>query len=274
VDLFVGLVSHDKSRYRGSQGADGLAERISSHFEGSLLAVNTRNFADEQELTVMKDAVQRSLSAEMRADVTWARYLGRNRNVRWMALHLLRRMRRQGRRVIAPASTTVQRLLNIELSHLDLLTRGIESNADWLLILEDDAFSSDVAELAAGIRHFAENHDGSHLVNLSRSFKLEELGLDKHLHEDPVDSWLPGSQRHLLRSSKPATNTVCAVLYSREAAVSIRSQLEAMPIDPVLPIDWKLNMALVELCDDPAQALVTSWFVDPAPIEQMSMRDS
>lgn len=274
MDLFVGLVSHDKSRYQSSQGTDGLAHQISCHFDGSSLVVNTRNFADERGMTVTKDAVQRSLTAEMRADVAWAKYLGRDRNVRWMALHLLRRMRRLGRRVLAPAPTTVQRLLNIELSHLDLLTRGIESSADWLLILEDDAFSSDVAELAAGIRHFTESYDGSHLVNLSRSFTLEELGLDRYLHEDPVDSWLPGGRRHLLRSRKTATNTVCAVLYSKEAAARIRSQLEAMPIDPVLPIDWKLNMALTRLCTNPTPAVVTSWFVDPAPIEQLSMRDS
>jgi GR25 family glycosyltransferase involved in LPS biosynthesis len=168
----------------------------------------------------------------------------------------------------------VQRLLNIELSHLDLLTQGVQSGANWLLILEDDAFSADVAEVAAGIQCFTKNHAGSHLVNLSQSFTLEQLGLDKHLHEDPSDGWLSGSHRRLLRSNVPATNTVCAVLYSVEAAVRIRSQLEAMPIDPVLPIDWKLNMALASLDNDPSQPAVTSWFVDPAPIEQLSMQNS
>jgi len=143
-----------------------------------------------------------------------------------------------------------------------------------VLILEDDAFSSHVAELAAGIQRFTQNHAGSHLVNLSQSFTLEELGLDKHLHEEPSDIWLSGSHRRLLRSNVPATNTVCAVLYSVEAAVRIRAALEAMPIDPVLPIDWKLNMALTSLDNDPTQPAITSWFVDPAPIEQMSMRDS
>ena len=269
--LFVGLVSHDKSDYWQSQGPDGLAAQVSRRFAGSTIVINTRNLASEQGEVASPLSVQQSLSLEVQADRTWARYLERNRNLRWMASHTLRQMKRQWSRVSPPSPSTVQRLLNIEFSHMDLLARGLETGAEWLLILEDDAFSSDAAELAAGIEYFTKRHRGSHLVNLSRSFSFNQLGVAKLLTLDPSAVWLPGSTRRLLYSTKPTTNTVCAILYSREAALRIRDQLESMPIYPVLPIDWKLNMALVEMSETPSELPLTSWFLEPAPINQQSM---
>ena len=215
--------------------------------------------------------MQASLSAEMRVDHHWGRFLGRTKTVRWWLAHTLRRIKRLGRYFWSPPASTVRRLLNIELSHIDLLQKGIDNGASWLLILEDDADCRDVQELSDGLQSLMEGNSFEGLVNLSQSFTFEEIGITPMLTLDEHLQWPPSVDRAVLRSKVPATNTVCAILYSRSAAERILSELRNIPPEPVLPIDWKLNLALMRLHYSRGGTPISSWFVDPAPIRQRSM---
>ena len=270
--LFIGLVSHEHTRYVDSLGPEGLGQRLGRTFGDARLVVNTRNLADEQDINLSRRSMQSSLSAEMRADRQWGRFLGRDTDVRWRINHMLRRIRRLGLLFASPPVTTVRRLLNIELSHMDLIRQGVDSGAPWLLILEDDAGCHDVNELSEGLRHLVHSTNGDGLVNLSESFTFDELGLTRLLTVDKSMQWSEDSGRTVLRCELPATNTVCAILYSRGAAQQILTELERIPLEPVLPIDWKLNIALMRLHESTGESGISSWFVHPAPIQQRSMK--
>lgn len=172
----------------------------------------------------------------------------------------------------------IRRLLNIELSHLDLLRRGVDEHARWIVVLEDDAEIEDVEELAHGLIGMA-THDANTVsfVNLSASFPLNELGIKHLLSPWPKGAWKGGTPRRILEARKPITNTVCAIAYTREFAQQILEQWKTLPVDPVLPIDWKLNLALMHMSDTssrnhPAPAMKSCLIIEPAPIRQMSMR--
>ncbi len=270
--LFIGLVSHERTGYVDSLGPEGLGHRLQRAFGDARLVVTTRNLADEQGINLCRRSVQSSLSAEIRADGQWGRFLRRDTDVRWWINHMLRRIRRIGRLFVSPPVATVRRLLNIELSHMDLLRQGVDSGAPWLLILEDDAGCHDVNELSEGLKHLVHSAHGDGLVNLSESFTFDELGLTRLLTVDDRMQWSEDSGRTVFRCELPATNTVCAILYSRGAAQQILMELERIPLEPVLPIDWKLNVALMRLHESTGGSGIASWFVHPAPIQQRSMK--
>ena len=270
--LFIGLVSHERTGYVDSLGPEGLGQRLQRGLGDARLVVNTRNLADEQGINLSRRSVQSSLSAEIRADGQWGRFLGRDTDVRWWINHMLRRIRRLGRLFVSPPVATVRRLLNIELSHMDLMRQGLDSGAPWLLILEDDAGCHDVNGLSEGLKHLIHSAHGDGLVNLSESFTFDELGLTRLLTADNRMQWSEDSSRTVLRCELAATNTVCAILYSRGAAQRILMELERIPLEPVLPIDWKLNVAVMRLHQSTGGSGISSWFVHPAPIQQRSMK--
>jgi hypothetical protein len=47
---------------------------------------------------------------------------------------------------------------------------------------------------------------------------------------------------------------------------------DSMPTRPVIPIDWKLNSALMTLFDNGRPGQVVCLFVEPGPITQLSMQ--
>jgi hypothetical protein len=47
--------------------------------------------------------------------------------------------------------------------------------------------------------------------------------------------------------------------------------MDALPVDPVLSIDWKLNVAVMNLFEANKIDGLECWWVEPAPITQMSM---
>ena len=269
--LFVGVVSHQGSRFAVSQGDEGLAAHLALALPGIEMAVNTADLLDESVVPVTPALVQASLTAELRIDARWARFLGRPRGPRWWAGQGLRWARRGFRAVRPPSPAMVRRLLNIELSHLDLLRRGLASGAPWILILEDDAMSADVPDLAAGLVGLMASGRSVGFVNLSRSFDTETLGID-HLLSPSGVAWAGSVPRSVLAASRPVTNTVCAIAYEREFLTRLVSVWEALPMTPVLPIDWKLNLALMQMFEDGALGAGACWLVEPAPITQMSMQ--
>jgi len=166
----------------------------------------------------------------------------------------------------------VERLLNIELAHQELLRQGLTSRAPWILILEDDAWSANIDDLADGLTDLLELAEVSvRFINLSESFDLSELGI-KHLLGDSDYSWHGSTTRAVLSAQQPVTNTVCAIAYRSYFAEQLLSAYASMPMRPVVPIDWKLNQALMDMHSSGSLGVGSCWWVVPGPIDQLSMR--
>jgi hypothetical protein len=84
-------------------------------------------------------------------------------------------------------------------------------------------------------------------------------------------AWGGDRCRRIAQSLLPVTNTVCAILYRTEFLMQLLDVWEALPMEPVVPIDWKLNRALMTLYQRGSLPPGSTWLVDPAPIIQMSM---
>lgn len=216
--------------------------------------------------------VQDTLSAELHLDRRWRTYLGTGKGARWWATHTARWAHRGWRRLTPPPVTSVLRLLNIELSHLQLMRQGLASGASWVLILEDDAASAIPEDLAHGLEGLMHSPREISFVNLSRSFTLEELGINHLLEPGKAMPWQGDSAREVIPVSKPVTNTVCAILYRADFLASLIDAIDALPLEPVVPIDWKLNLALLEMMTD-KDTIAQCMMVEPPPITQMSMAD-
>ncbi len=279
MDCFIGVVSHEGSRFAISQSHEGLAEilrsRISEAGITTSVQINTRDFHDAEALPIDNGVVQETLSAELRLQAQWATYLraGSNGSIVDGARTLVRSARRAARRFRAPSPSSVTRLVNIELSHLDLMRAGLESGAAWVLILEDDAFAHDPVDCSQGLvglmRDCPKTVD---YVNVSESFTNAELGVGHLLTAVRFPGWTGSVARQVLSAARPVTNTVCAILYRREFLTALVETMEALPMTPVVPIDWKLNIALMRLFESGRLRDGSCLLVDPAPIDQMSMR--
>lgn len=270
--MFIGVVSHEGSRFAVNQGSGGLAARLGAEFPGTEVQVSVRDLYDDSGHQVDAAMVQQALTAELRVERAWARFLGRTRGPRWWITHLGRQGKRLIRRAAPPSVTSIRRLLNIEYAHVRLLEQGLSSGAPWIVILEDDGFCDDVHDLAAGLAALFPLADSPVMVNLSESFSVADLGIAHLLSPANDVTWTGTQVRAVLESTKPVTNTVCAIAYTRSALERILAALREVPEQPVLPIDWKLNSALMATdrrkLDPPLRCLL----VEPAPIVQMSMK--
>ncbi len=166
----------------------------------------------------------------------------------------------------------IRRLINIELSHVDLMRTGLASGAGWILILEDDAASLDASDCAAGLCGLMASAPSSvAFINVSESFSHEELGIDGLLQPAPAQ-WAGPRSREVLTAARPVTNTVCAILYRADFVGALLDAFDRMPMTPVVPIDWKLNEAIMQLHAAGDLGSGSCWLVSPAPIDQLSMR--
>ncbi len=279
MDCFIGVVSHEGSRFSISQGPDGLAAILRAQFLESgvttVVQVNTSNLHDAETFPIDSGMVQETLSAELLLQAKWAAYLraGGKVSMADRARALARSARRAMRRFRAPSPSSVTRLINIELSHLDLMRAGLESGAEWVLILEDDAFAPNASDCAEGLLGLMrESVSSIDYVNVSQSFTNSELGIKHLLVSVASPPWVGSVSRHVLSASRPVTNTVCAILYRRDFVREVVAVMDALPMTPVVPIDWKLNIALMQLFDSGRLRDGSCLLVDPAPIDQMSMR--
>lgn len=264
--LFIGVVSHPHSRFRDAQGEKGLGSELSRHLAGSELCVITRNLWSESGSQIPVNAGEVSLHSEIELERTWAKYLGIPLSARWRLRLLARKLRARSRAMSGKTPDAV-RLLNIEMSHRHLLRQGLDTGTSHILILEDDAHCDDVSDLASGIQGLLAAEHSPDLVNLSYSFSISELSVGHLFSPDSTINWLGTRQRKILTSSKLVTNTVCALMYSRTFAQELLEVFEQLPLFPVLPIDWKVNKAIMQLDWSERQC----WWVEPPPITQGSM---
>ena len=108
-------------------------------------------------------------------------------------------------------------------------------------------------------------------INVSESFDVSELGIDHLLSATDID-WAGSATRRVVSASRPVTNTVCAIAYRASFAADLLREFSSMPMRPVVPIDWKLNKALMSMNASGALGPESCWWVIPGPIDQLSMR--
>ena len=275
-NLFIGVVSHARSRFADSQGDQGLGARLGDALRrldrSTELHVNTGNLFDATANPLSKSDFKSSLDECARIENDWADFLLADSapSAKHRAAKCARWATRQWHRLRPPDERSWVRLANIELSHVDLLSSGLACGAQWILILEDDAESSDVVDCAAGISRLMEEATSAGFINLSQSFSIGELGIESLLRPSGI-SWAGGVDRQVFAADRPITNTVCAILYRRSFAEQLVAELGARPLVPLVPIDWKLNEVLMRLYGNDPDSLGTCLFVNPGPIDQRSM---
>jgi len=258
-----------------SQGPQGLAAGLADRLGTAVtVQVNDADLHDPALLPVDGPMIQQSLTAQMRLEDEWVTYLraGRPISPRALGASSLRHGLRWWRRLRPPGPGPITRLINIELSHMDLMRAGLASGAEWILILEDDAFATDLDDCAAGLASLLRQAPGSvAYVSVSQSFSNDRLGIGHLLSGAPME-WGGSVHRAVLSASRPVTNTVCAMLYRRWFLVDLVAEFAAMPMTPVVPIDFRLNAALMRMHGRGRLGPGACWLVSPAPIDQKSMQ--
>ncbi len=274
--VFIGLVSHSKSSFARNQGPSGLSAKLAQGFGdlgvSSQVQVNTANFFDENELELTAAMARASVREEIRLESAWFRFLERHDHVdqgvrvlgRWVHFVLKWRLNSQ--------TKELRRLLNIEYSHVDLYRRGVASGCHWVIILEDDAFAEDPESLAGNLVGLLDFPDVPKMINLSTSFSLSEIGMEHLLTQVPSVAWSGSSVRAVLSSSRPATNTVCAIAFRADFLRDVVADFDSQSLEPVVPIDWKLNASLMRLWASGSIGAGECWFIEPGPVLQLSMQ--
>ncbi len=241
-------------------------------------AISDRDEYSEDLLPVSAEVVRASIRAELAVELRWREHLsGRPAGAGLKAFMALRRGYREAK--LAPpwrrtmgrddaGARMVRRLVNIELSHLRLIDEAVASGAAWCLLLEDDAWCDDPEGFARELLRFvseAETRGQPLTVNMSESFSLDDLGIRHLLTPIPADQAGPWP---MLAAARPVTNTVCAVLYRRDFLARLHHELGQIPLAPVIPIDFKLDEALMRMA--PTVAPGDFWVASPAPLSQRS----
>lgn len=280
--IFLGLVTHDASPFPLARGPQGLLAETRNVLQDHGIVVqsgiHTANHFPELNLTISASEVRASIEAEISVEAAWHAYLKPDRNhlftnfklAAWRWYRVFNEVARNGNRQEPRGRVVIERLINIELAHLHLMEEAIKSESDWTLILEDDAMCPDSRTFATDLANFVIRYGDAPApgyVNMSRSFNAEDLRIAHLL--TPMSQW--NSDVSILQSSRPVTNTVCAVLYQQDFLLELVAELASIPMRPVLPIDWKINLALMRMFASHSFTEYACWLLDPAPITQGSM---
>ena len=291
--IFIGLVSHKQSKFAYNQGHDGLANTLKVALVEKGLDVHVQiNTSDEYSPSMLQidgKIAWASVSETLKIEDQWGKYLRHGASQPSTAL--VNSFRSISRRLWAfirywrpwlssdstasPGISLVRRLLNIELSHVRLMREGIRLDTDWTLIIEDDASTLDLVDCRdglLGIINASFGERGPAYVNISESFTPAQLGVDHLLTASSGSTWAGSASRVIALSSRPVTNTVCAILYRTTFLKDLLTYMDSLPLSPVVPIDWKLNAALMAMTADGRIGTGDCWTVTPGPIDQLSMR--
>lgn len=288
MTLFIGVVSHPASRFAMNTGPGGLAQLLARQLTTAgvqtTVVVNAENAYEPSMMAIDGRAVARSLHAQLRVESAWRDFLREGWDpagrLRGLAAHGVRRVREWARfirpwhsaDVDSAGARRIRRLINIELSHFSLMRQAVRSGAEWTLIVEDDAATRDLDDCSQGLLGLmAAGPRQPSYVNVSQSFDSHDLGIAHLVAPVAGTAWQGSQRRSLLASTRPVTNTVCAILYRTSFVRQLLEVTDAMPLDPVIPIDWKLNVALMRLFESGALTDGDCWTVTPAPIDQLSM---
>jgi len=284
-ELFIGLVTHPGTRFSDSSGPVGLAQRLSKELESAGLACQLAvSDQDEYEfglLTIDNEAIASSIHAELMLEKKWAKFLRPEKFTPFLGLRMSVHERNRQRKYLKQdpdaGSKMVERLINIELAHLKLLNASHAAGAKWCLIIEDDADAPSIDTLTSDLMTFIDERDGQSqpvYVNLSKSFSESTLKTNGLLFDGGVKEQKAWPSQKVLIAKRPITNTVCAILYRGSLVEELLNIFTTIPLAPVVPIDWKLNAALMKLYEKNIIGESDCWFIEPGPIVQRSMHDA
>lgn len=293
--LFIGMVTHARSRFNADGAANRMMESLALAAEALgidvVSVVGDRDDYDPVQFPMSRMNLIRWAVHQARLEYRWRRYLAAG-GADDLAVHgrdLLIWGAMTAKRAVESVSPhpwdavedltgakAAVRLLNIDLSHLRLMDEAAKSGCDWVLILEDDAGFSDpdvaMREVAGVMAAIADT--GAGFVSLSESLGLNELGVGGILAPAPdLESGI-ASKRSLWRASRPVTNTVCANLYRRGFLAMVREEIGRQGLVPVAPIDWRLNAALMALFEGGRVDSQTCLWLRPGAFVQRSMHGS
>lgn len=146
----------------------------------------------------------------------------------------------------------ISRNRNISANHLNAWRAGSELNCRYVTVLEDDAHTSDYRFTWIAIQRIVQklsldNTSSSIplIIDLSRSFSLTELGLSDFVLNSFVEEH---TTNHVYTLVKPATNTLCAVLFNDQAIRELVGFMENRGgelLKSGIPIDWIVNGWLI-----------------------------
>lgn len=278
--IFIGLVTHRGSRFTQAGTPVGLAPNLHAILEGngihSTLVIEAQDLAIDSGIQFNNVDVNDSIRAELRTETNWRTYLDPKISPMYLRLFMgMRTVYRQIKFRGTNGTRMLMRLANIEFAHMSLMKAGLESQAEWILIVEDDAQSADAKDLAHNLTQAMRTMELSSqplFINLSESFSLERLKSESMLTEVQAWSENPSSLATMYSSSKPFTNTVCAILYRRSFLLDLYGRMSGIPLKPVIPIDWKVNAAIMDLVASNLLGTGDCWTVVPGPILQGSMK--
>jgi len=275
LSVFIGLVSHPKSAFAQGQGPEGLSAQLALAFDQigvkTETKVNNVNFFDDSEFPLTAKMARESVRQEIRLESEWYHFHKKSEGL----AHSIRMAGRLTRYLLdwrANSKTgELRRLLNIEYSHVDLYRAAVASGSEWAVILEDDAYSPDPDGLARGLVQLMHGPVSPKYINLTTSFPLSKIGIEPLLSVVPQVEWAGSEQCRVLRSERPATNTVCAIAFTCEFLSQVLADFDSYANQPVVPIDWKLNASLTRLWETGSIEPGDCWFLEPGPVAQLSM---
>jgi len=271
--LCLGLVTHAGTRFPDADTDSGLVHRVAAEWADqdrrAQVVVCRDDMWTVQVIPLTGEEVAASTREELRVERQWREFLrgGKASPLDQAALtvrHAVRSYRR--RQDPQRAAAMLRRLVNIELAHLKVMEAAVASGCDWSLIVEDDAAAGDAfpGELMRFVDAVSSEAQPQ-VVSLSNSFAPRDLGIDHLLKRTTAVAGLPWS---LFQARLPVTNTVCATLYRTNFLRQLLRRLHAIDLRPVIPIDFKVNRALMAMSPQIAEG--DFWLAWPGPVTQRS----
>lgn len=234
---------HNKNEERNCRirpNIERLSKRLLDAFE-----VNCREFAYQPDLKLHPKMIAflRECLYEV-LDRRWRRYIdGRPKSV----LKIARSLRKAAFLYLRSNCGEVDRRRRssaidafVTSKHLRAWDACIESEADYLIVLEDDAvFRDDSIEAIMSVLGVVSGieTEGPIYVDLAGGFSVAALRIG-HLVQDRCDS--------LTRYRKMVTNTGCAYLLNREMIERSMCFLLARPHYRLIALDWFMNRMFME----------------------------
>lgn len=281
--IFLGLITHRRTSYPESRGPRGLLDQLRASLERSgtqvQVSIHDADLYERHPVPLTNAEVRASIDAELNVEHQWRIHVNPRQSLTFLSIFMALRKRYRRLRLAPPwlasseatasGARMLKRLINIEQAHMELMQEAVASNSNWSLIVEDDALLPNVEAFAQALLRFTHAQtprSQPKYVNVSRSFD-DPLGISVHF--TPIGQWDADSRE--LAADRPLTNTVCAVLYRTDFLAELLRELRTIPSSPVLPIDWKINAAILALQDSGTLGSGDCWFVEPGPIYQGSM---
>jgi hypothetical protein len=165
---------------------------------------------------------------------------------------------------------------NITSGHIAAMKELLHKNTKYILILEDDfklSHKSDFNSLLKNVIKEIEKTPKTKIVNLSRSFQEETLGITR-LRKDKkeIRNRIEAVQEFVVYKY-PVANTMCATLYESGIVLKLIREFEKLDLFHFIPVDHKLNIAMRELVKQGELSLECYTSLIPGILIQRSLHD-